>query len=126
MYQAIKFFNRKPLQNVMVHSKTGENVAEPNAVYNIIADHFKVHYCESQESKLGTFVGNIRPLDTKNEVVKKHSQTLKQQSSWIWSNTPELLKYDPTELYDLIAESLNNIFAKHKYISVGYRLLTAS
>ena len=82
MYQAIKFFNRKPLQNVMVHSKTGENVAEPNAVYNIIADHFKVHYCESQESKLGIFVGNIRPLDTpitKNEVVKKHSQTLQQQ-----------------------------------------------
>ena len=110
----------------MVHGKAGENVAEPNAVYNIIADHFKVHYCESQESKLGTFVGNIRPLDTKNEVVKKHSQTLKQQSSWIWSNTPELLKYDPTELYDLIAESLNNIFAKHKYINVGHKLLTAS
>ena len=38
---------------------------------------------------------------------------------------PELLKYAPTELHDFIAESLNNIFAKHQYINVGYRLLTA-
>ena len=38
---------------------------------------------------------------------------------------PELLKYAPPELHDLIAESLNNIFAKHKYINVGHGLVTA-
>ena len=38
---------------------------------------------------------------------------------------PELLKYVPTELHDLIADSSSNIFAKHKYINVGHRLVTA-
>ena len=37
---------------------------------------------------------------------------------------PELLKFAPTELHDLVTESLNNIFAKHKYINVGHGLLT--
>ena len=36
---------------------------------------------------------------------------------------PELLKYAPPELHDRIAESLNNIFANHENISVGYGLL---
>ena len=38
---------------------------------------------------------------------------------------PELLNYAPTEFHDLIAESLNNIFAKHQHINVGHGLLTA-
>ena len=32
---------------------------------------------------------------------------------------PELLKYVPTELHDLIADSPNNIFVKHEFIIVG-------
>ena len=38
---------------------------------------------------------------------------------------PELLKCAQTELHDLIAESLNNFFAKHEYINVGHGLPTA-
>ena len=36
---------------------------------------------------------------------------------------PELQKQAPTELHDLIAEFLNTILTKHKYINVGHRLL---
>ena len=43
MYQAIKFINRKPLQNLMVHGKAGRNVTELNAVYNIIIETTSKH-----------------------------------------------------------------------------------
>ena len=32
MYQTIKFINRKPLQNLMVHDEAGRNVTESNAI----------------------------------------------------------------------------------------------
>ena len=38
---------------------------------------------------------------------------------------PELLKYSPTDLHDLMAKSLNNISAKHEYINIVHGLLTA-
>ena len=44
MYQAIKFINREPLQNLMAHDKAGRNFTEPNAVFNIIRDHFEAHW----------------------------------------------------------------------------------
>ena len=56
MYQAIKFINRKPLQNLMVHGKGGRNVTKPNAVNNIIRDHFKAHFNDPKESKLEPFM----------------------------------------------------------------------
>ena len=46
MYQVIKFTNRKPLQNLIVHDKAGRNVAEPNAICNIIRDYFKAHFID--------------------------------------------------------------------------------
>ena len=64
LYQAIKFINRKPLQNLIVHDKSGRNVTKPNAVYNIIRDHFKTHINDLKEPKLEPFIGNPRPLDT--------------------------------------------------------------
>ena len=82
MYQEIKFINRKPLQNLIVHNKSGRNVKEPNAVYNIIRDHFKAHFNDLNEPKLETFIGNPRPTDTpisKDEVGK--SIHTKQQGS---------------------------------------------
>ena len=48
----------------MLHEKAGRKVTEPNAVYNIIRDHFKAHLNDSKESKLELFIGNPRPLDT--------------------------------------------------------------
>ena len=48
----------------MVLDKAGRNVTKPNPVYNIIRDHFKVHFNDPKESKLEPFIGNPRPLDT--------------------------------------------------------------
>ena len=59
---------------------------------------------------------------TKDEVTHKLRN---DRAPGYYQKPPELLKYVPTELYDLIAESLNNIFAKHEYINVGHGLLTA-
>ena len=56
---------------------------------------------------------------------QKHSEAPKQQCSWIWSTTTWTLKHVWPELYELLAESPNNIFAKHEYINVGHGLLTA-
>ena len=36
---------------------------------------------------------------------------------------PDLPKYAPPEVHDLIAESSSNIFAKHEYTNVGHGLL---
>ena len=49
-YWTIKFINRKPPQNLIVHGKAGRNVAEPNTVYNIHRDHFKAHFNDPKES----------------------------------------------------------------------------
>ena len=128
MYQAIKFINRKPLQNLIVHDKTGRNVTEPNAVYNIIRDYFKAYFSDPKESKLEPFIGNPRPLTTlitKDEVGKTIHKLRNNRAPGYDQIPPELLKYTPTELHDLIAESLNNIFVKHEYINVGHGLLTA-
>ena len=128
MYQAIKFINRKPLQNLMVHDKADRNVTEPNAVYKIIKDHFKANFNDPKESKLEPFTGNPRPLDTpiiKDEVAKSIHKLQNKRAPGYDQIPPELLKYAPTELHDLITESLNNIFAKHKHINVGHGLLTA-
>ena len=64
MYRAIKFINRKPLQNLIVHDKAGRNVTESNTVYKIIRDHFKAQFNDPTESKLEPFIGNPRLLDT--------------------------------------------------------------
>ena len=73
MYQAVKFINRKPLQNLMVNDKAGRNVTETNEIYNVIRDHFKTHFSDPKEPKLEPFIGNPRPLKTpitKVEVAK--------------------------------------------------------
>ena len=49
MYQAVKFINRKPLENVMTHDKAGRNVTEPNAKYNITRDHLKAYFTDPKE-----------------------------------------------------------------------------
>ena len=49
MYQAVKFINRKPLENVMTHDKAGRNVTEPNAKYNITRDHLKAYFKDPKE-----------------------------------------------------------------------------
>ena len=64
LYQAIKFFNRKPLQNLTVQDKAARNFTEPNKVFNIVRDHLKAHFNDPKESKLEPFIGNPRPLDT--------------------------------------------------------------
>ena len=123
MYQAIKFINRKPLQNFMVHEKAGRNVTEPNTVYNIIRDQFK-----AKESKLEKFIGNPTRLDTpitKCEVAQSIRKLRNNRAPEYDQITTEILKYAPTESHDLIAESFNNIFPKHEYINVGHGLLTA-
>ena len=128
MYQAIKFINRKPLQNVMAHDRAGRNTTEPNAVYNIIRDHIKAHFNDPKESKLEPFIGNSRPLDTpitKDEAAKSTHKLRNNRAPGYDQIQLELLKYAPNELDDLTAESLNNIFAKTKYIIVGHGLLTA-
>ena len=128
MYQAVKCINRKPLQNLMVHDKAGRNLTEPNAVYHIIRDHFKAHFNYPKESKLEPFIGNSRPLDkpiTKDEVAKSIYKLQNNITPGYDQIPPELLKYAPPESYDLVAESLNNIFAKHEYINVGIGLRTA-
>ena len=94
----------------MVLDKASRNVIEPNAVYNI-KDLFD----------------NPRPLDTpitEDEVVKNIHKLRNNRAPGCYQIPPELLKYARTELYDFIAESLNNTFAKHEYVSVGHRLLT--
>ena len=94
----------------MVLDKASRNVIEPNAVYNI-KDLFN----------------NPRPLDTpitEDEVVKNIHKLRNNRAPGCYQIPPELLKYARTELYDFIAESLNNTFAKHEYVSVGHRLLT--
>ena len=128
MYQTVKFINRKSLQNLMVHDKAGRNVTELNAVYNIIRDHVKAHFKDSKESKPEPFISNARPLDTpitKDEVAKSIHKLRNNRAPGYNQIPLELLKYVPTELHELIAESLNNIFAKHKYINVVHGLLTA-
>ena len=122
MYQAIKFINRKALEYLMVHDKAGRNFTEPNAIYNIIKEHFKAHFNDPKESKLEPFIGNPGPLDTsitKDEVVKSIHKLRNNGAPGYDQIPPELLKYAPTELRDLIAESLNNIFANPEYINVG-------
>ena len=128
MYRTVKFIDRKPLRNLIVHDKAARNVKEPNAVYNVIRDHFKVHFNDPKESKLEPSIGNPRPLDTpitKDKVAKSIHKLRNNRAPGYEQTPPELLKYAPTELHDLIAEFLNNIFAKHEYINVGHGLLTA-
>ena len=56
MYRVIKFINSKTLQNLMVHVKADRNVTEPDAVYNIIKNHFKAHFSHPKEAKLEPFI----------------------------------------------------------------------
>ena len=112
----------------LLNDKAGRNVTEPNAVYNFIREHFKVHFNDPKESKLETFIDNLRPLNTpinKDEVAKSIHKLRNNRAPGYDQIPPELLKYAPTELHDLIAESLNNFFAKHEYINVGHGLPTA-
>ena len=88
---------------------------QPNAVYNVIRDHFKAHFNDQNESKLEPFISNPRPFHTpitKDEVAKSIHKLRNNRAPRYDQIQPELLKYAPTELYDLIAESLNNIFSK--------------
>ena len=126
MYQTTKFINKKPLQNLIVHDKAGRNVAEPNAIYSIVGDHFKAHFKDPKELKLELFIGNLRPLDTpiSKDKVAKNIHKLRNKKSPGYDQIPlKLLKYTPTELHDLIGESPN--FANNEYISAGHGLLTA-
>ena len=94
----------------MVLDKASRNIIEPTAVYNI-KDVFD----------------NPRPLETpitKDEVVKSIHKLRNNRAPGCYQIPPELLKHARTELNDFIAESLNNTFAKHEYVSVGHRLLT--
>ena len=69
-----------------------------------------------------------KPLDTpitKHEVAKSIRKLRSNRAPGYDQIPPELLKYTPTELHDLIAEFLNNIFAKREYINVGHGLLSS-
>ena len=85
-------------------------------------------HISAKESKLEPFIGNPRPLTTlitKDEVGKSIHKLRNNRAPGYDQIPHELLKYTPTELHDLIAESLNNIFVKHEYINIGHGLLTA-
>ena len=128
IYRAIKFINGKTLQNLMVHVKADRNVREPDTAYNIIRNHFKAHFSHLKQPKLEPFLSNPRSLDTpitKDEVAKSFHKLRSNRAPGYDQIPPELLKYAPTELHDLIAEFLNNIFAKHEYINVCHGLLTS-
>ena len=102
MYGAIKFINRKPLQNLIVHDKAGRNVTESNTVYKIIRDHFKAQFNDPTESKLEPFIGNPRPLDTpviNDEVAKSIHKLRNNRAPGYDQIPPELVKYAPTELH---------------------------
>ena len=112
----------------MVQDKAGRNVTKPNAIYSIIRDHFKSHFNDSKESKPELFIVNPRPFDTpitKDEVAKSIIKLRNNRAPGYDQIPPELVKYAPTELHDLVAEPLNNIFAKLEYINIGHGLLTA-
>ena len=100
-YQAVKFINRKPLQNLMIHDKAGRNVTKLNAVCKIIRDHFKEHFNNLKESNLEPFIGSPRPL----EVAKSIHKLRNNRASGYGQITPELLIYVSPELHDLTAES---------------------
>ena len=107
-YQAVKFINRKPLQNLMVHDKAGRSVTKLNAVCKIIRDHFKEHFNNLKESNLELFIGSPRPLDTvitKHEVAKSIHKLRNNRAFGYGQIIPELLIYVSPELHDLTAES---------------------
>ena len=87
-----------------------------------------MHFNGLRESNLEPFINNLRPFVTpvtKDEVAKIILN--------LWSNTapeyhqmpPELPRYAPPEVHDLIAESCYSIFAKHEYINDVHGLLIA-
>ena len=93
MYRAIKFINRKPLQNLIVHDKAGRNVTESNTVYKIIRDHFKAQFNDPTESKLEPFIGNPRLLDTPiiNDEVAKSIHKLRNNRAPGYDQIPSEL-----------------------------------
>ena len=96
LYQAIKFFNRKPQQNLTVRDKAARNFTEPNEVFNIVRDHLKAHFNDPKEPKLEPFIGNPRPLDTpttEDYVAKNIHKLRNNRVSGYDQIPPEPLKY---------------------------------
>ena len=79
-------------------------------------------------TSLEPFIGNPISLDTpitKDEVTKRIHKLRNNRAPGYDQIPPELLMDAPTELHGLVAESLNDYFAKRKYINVGHGLPTA-
>ena len=124
MYQAVKFVNRKPLENTFVHDEKGRCVTNKQSMYTIINQHFKEHFHKENTPALERFNGPPKKLNkplTANTIMKTTSSMKNNKATF---DIPvETVKYAPPQIHGEVARVLNDIFEKHEDIHLGEGVL---
>ena len=129
MFKALKQMNRKPYETPMVHDANGKMISNPQDVYDAIKTHFENHFHKPEFEDLKMFESEVPKALTKpatlDETRKAINKLNNNRAAGYDYILPELLKYGPLVLTELITLVINNIFEKHELVTTNKGMLAA-
>ena len=123
MFQAVKDLNRKSLKPLTVHDHSGKSVSAPNAVCNLITQHFQTHFNDENVAPIPQMqIGRMR-APIRGYEVKKASNMTNNRATGCDNMNAELVKYAPSNVHDGLARILTDTVETGNDIGLGQGLI---